>query len=286
MATLALTPFSNIEILGRSLRGFDIVNEVETTRFVGFMEYSNLVVFFVLMMYPAAMEQLRGHAFLSIVLSVVTYVAVLQSNSRTGMVMVPVLIVMYYLSVLYERQVLRIPVRWLVLGGLCLVVVVGVLFHGQILLIAERVYSMRSGSNNSRMTIYTETVERIKASPVLGCGIKDAIPETGYEYYYGSHSSYLGAFYKAGIVGGAAYLASIAVLMVRFLQRSVTAVGRGVDSEGSAAQGRVLVVSYIISFLLVLALMILEDLDGADWLIMVAYSLLGIHTARFTREVV
>lgn len=287
MALLSLTRYSDIWILGRALRGFDIINEVETTRFLGFMEYSNLVVFFVLFMYPAAVEQLRGHAFLSVVFSVVTYGAMLLTRSRTGMVMIPVLMVMYYLSVLYERRVIRIPVRWLVLGGVCLVAVVGVLFHGQILSIIGRVYTMRSGSNSSRSIIYTVTLERIQESPIIGVGIKDAIAETDYTYVYGSHSSYLGAFYKAGVIGGIVYLASFVVLAVNLLRRCrATRVAREAVGDGrTSLQSRALTVTYLISFALVFALMILEDLDGADWLIMVTYSLFGMYVAGQREDV-
>lgn len=262
LALLYLTPLSGIRVLGRTLSGFDYLNGSETTRFKGLMDYTNLIVFAVLFFWPAAAERLKRKPFCSIALCIGICGAVLLTNSRTGMVLIPVMCATYYLSLLYERSTVHISVRWLALGILCCLVIATILYRNQILSIIEHLYTMRASSNRSRTLIYTGTLERIQESPIFGGGIKDTIGETGYVYYYGSHSSYLGAFYKAGIVGGTAYLASFIVMAVQMIRRH---------------KAGALEVTYAASFMLAFVLMILEDIDGVDWLAMMAYSLWGMY---------
>lgn len=57
----------------------------------------------------------------------------------------------------------------------------------------------RAGSNHTRIQIYLESIKlAFENSPVWGMGIKH-ISETGYPL--GSHSTYIGVFYKTGVTG-------------------------------------------------------------------------------------
>ena len=60
--------------------------------------------------------------------------------------------------------------------------------------------SAREGSNATRGNIYSASIEKAFAeSPLIGMGIKDLSP---YDLIpYGSHSTYVGFFYKTGIIG-------------------------------------------------------------------------------------
>lgn len=95
-------------------------------------------------------------------------------------------------------------------------------------------------------------------SPLLGMGIKDYIE--GSIYPYGSHSTYLGYFYKIGILGGFIYLLSFVVILYRLIK---------LNNNKFSDYLRV------ISAFCVLLWMILEDIDGANWAICIFYSVLG-----------
>ena len=90
-------------------------------------------------------------------------------------------------------------------------------------------------------------------------GIKDAL--AGDVYPYGSHSSYLGYFYKTGIVGGILYLLS-------FLLKSMGLIGWKINTSWKDV--------FRFSFFCVLVWMILEDLDGVNWSICLFYAYMGI----------
>lgn len=59
--------------------------------------------------------------------------------------------------------------------------------------------AFRKGSTLTRLSLYKDTIERAFKRPVLGYGFKPR--EAGMAIPIGSHSTFIGSFYKTGIVG-------------------------------------------------------------------------------------
>lgn len=251
-------------ILGRALMGDDWVNGLHAPRFFGYMDYANLVVFSVLFFYPLAMRFLSGKRLLPLLLTVVLYPVVDATNSRTGVVLYLLLLVAYFLFELqawffslYKQH--KYVLFFLACFGVLAIVA---LCSGKILQIVDRIMNMREGSNNMRMQIYTQSITTmLEKSPIIGIGIKDMLGG----YPLGSHSTYIGVFYKAGILGGLIYVCSIIYLAIKII------FGKDVNRHAVTAK---------ICLAAALLLMALEDVDGANWCICIFYILLGFLQTR------
>lgn len=128
---------------------------------------------------------------------------------------------------------------------------------------------LREGSNNMRSSIYAMSWKRmISESPIIGKGIKDYLGNSGYPY--GSHSTYLGSFYKAGLVGGIVYIASILTLLIKIFSVKCT---NNMD----------ILKKY--SIVMILALLFVEDIDGANWSIYISYFMFGLFLSSSGNEV-
>ena len=122
----------------------------------------------------------------------------------------------------------------------------------------------RAGSNLCRLTIYESSIKlTIERSPVIGMGIKDMLSTLPYPY--GSHSSYIGYFYKAGILGGIIYLCSFMIYAYKLFKWKKRDIGD---------------YTLFICIMLMLIWMILEDLDGANWGICYAFILMGYTSCK------
>lgn len=247
-------------ILGHTLMGDDWINGLYAPRFFGYMDYANLVVFSVLFFYPLAMLFLSGKRLLPLLLTVVLYPVVDATNSRTGVVLYLLLLMAYVLFEfqtwffqLYRQQ--KYVLFFFAFVGVLAVVV---LCSGKILQIVNGILNMREGSNNMRMQIYTQSImTMLERSPVIGIGIKDMLGG----YPLGSHSTYIGVFYKAGILGGSIYICSIIYLAIKII------FGKDVNRHAVTAK---------ICLAAALLLMALEDIDGANWCVCVFYILLAL----------
>lgn len=247
-------------ILGHTLMGDDWVNGLYTPRFFGYMDYANLLVFSVLFFYPLAMLFLRGKRILPLLLTVVLYPVVDSTNSRTGVVLYLLLLMAYALFEfqtgffrLYRRQ--KYLLFFFALLGVLAVVL---LCSGKIAQIVGSILNKREGSNNMRVLIYTQSITTmLEHSPVIGIGIKDMLGE----YPLGSHSTYIGVFYKAGILGGLIYLCAIIYMAIKIIL--------GKDMNRHAVTAKICLAAALL-------LMALEDVDGANWCICVFYILLAL----------
>lgn len=253
-------------VLQHTLMIEDWINGVYDPRFLGYMDYANLVVFFILFFYPLAMIYLRGKKLLPLVLTLALYLVIDATNSRTGQLLYLLLLMAYFLFEIQSRFFRLYKQRkfaLLLLGSILMVAVVG-LYSSQILRIFESIMNMREGSNNMRIQIYTQSITTmLERSPIIGIGIKDMLGE----YPLGSHSTYIGVFYKTGILGGLIYLCSLIYLAIKIL------LGKDLNRHMVTAK---------ICITAVLLLLVLEDIDGANWNICIFYILLALLQNRTT----
>lgn len=89
-----------------------------------------------------------------------------------------------------------------------LICVIGLALWPVIYAKLQGVFLSRAESNSMRFMLYKKSFERMLVNnPLLGMGIKDLYKDTIYPY--GSHSSYVGYFYKTGLIGGSIYLLAV-----------------------------------------------------------------------------
>ena len=104
-----------------------------------------------------------------------------------------------------------------------------------------------------RSAIYSLSINRtIDDSLLIGNGIKEIF--NGYPL--GSHSTFIGFFYKTGLIGTIVAITAFALLYIEFY--------RILRQEEK--------VIYLISAFCVLIFMMTEDLDGANWLLALYFS--------------
>ena len=77
----------NVSILGHTLCGADWVEGVYTTRFYGFLDYANMVVFTVLFFYPLALKRINKNKIVKLLITIGSFVTIYTTNSRSGLVL-------------------------------------------------------------------------------------------------------------------------------------------------------------------------------------------------------
>ena len=260
------TPLNNIHIFGKTLVGEDWVNGQQTMRFYGFLDYSNLVVFMVLMLFPFAIDFFKRNRIMVIVLSIACLFIIYITDSRSGALLFLLLLLIYFIVCRNDRNIEFLKKnKFLIFITLTLIFIfVIAIFHNHIYTYYLKIMQMRTGSNSMRSFIYTSSINRmLSESPIIGIGIKDYLPNFGYPY--GSHSTYLGVFYKAGIIGGIIYMASMVILFIRVIKIQCN---------------NIIDILKKISIILILLLMCLEDIDGANWNIYFAYFIFGLFLSK------
>ncbi len=250
----------DFSVLGHSLIGEDWINGVQTYRFLGYMDYGNLVIFCMVFFYPLALIALRGKGIAALALTVALFPVIDATNSRTGL-MLYLLLVLGYL--LFEMQ----PVLFgyyksrkyaLFVMAVAGALAVAVLCYEPIMRVIKAIMEMREGSNGMRAMIYTKSLQAMwERSPVIGIGIKDMLMD----YPLGSHSTYIGVFYKSGVLGGSIYMISLLFMAGKLLL-------------GKDAGRRMVTLKICIAAAMLL--MGLEDVDGANWCVCLFYVLLAL----------
>lgn len=247
-------------LLGHTLTGDDWVNGLYTPRFFGYLDYANLVVFAVLFFYPLALMFLRGKPVIGFAMTAVLFLVVKSTNSRTGLILYLLVFLAYFLLEMQKGFFAFYKSRKyaLLALGVLAVVLVAVVCFSQIAGILEGLMGMREGSNNMRTSIYTQSLSTMwTQSPLIGIGIKDMLGE----YPLGSHSTYIGVFYKAGILGGLIYMIAI-----------LCKLGQTLLSKDRSHHIMTLKTCVLCTMLM----MVFEDIDGSNWSICIFYILLAL----------
>ncbi|MCR5507545.1 MAG: hypothetical protein K6F34_02540 [Lachnospiraceae bacterium] len=232
----------------------DILLTGETVRFSGFFEYPALVSFFTLLQFPWAFAHLAGkdRSWLSFLLIPAAGIPVLMTYSRTGtalnILMFAACIVCFALS----NGISAGKVTLTALSAAAAVLVIAGLCGRDAGVIIDKLINLRPGSNSDRMSIYRESIGRIRETSLLiGAGVKD-MNRAGV-YPLGSHSTYLGFVYKSGILGTLCALSGIIITFLSVIRADV--------------KDRMLRALIIVMYVLLGIFCLTEDIDGADWLL-------------------
>lgn len=236
---------------------------VKGYRFVSFMEYPNLVVIFYFISLPFALDYIkeknRLFKFIFLTLSILP---VFFSDSRLGIVLC-IINYLYVLPKLLEKEKFNkfiLITIFFLLGIIILLFKWNDMYH----YLYNLIYS-RQDSTSMRTLIYQTSINKVIDNSILiGCGIKTMM--SGYPL--GSHSTIIGTFYKTGVLGTIFMIWGFCSLLSSIIKR---------ERHGSKI--------YLLSFLCLLGMLVMEDLDGANWSCILFFMLISIFISRYSVEV-
>jgi len=268
---------SEFSIFGHYLSNIEWFSGGPVLRFVGFMDYANLVIMFFMFFYPLfCMYALRlNRRWFGWFLIVLGIFPVYSTYSRSGY-----FIILLGISLFIFHQFIKnssIVTRGFLYCIVATLLVISIFYTNlvdNIELIFSDVYNAREGSNDTRSYLMEESMKvTFDKSPVIGMGIKT---DSKLGYPLGSHSTFIGFFYKSGMIGF--IIGTIMFLLISFKLLLLKMKG----------------ISNLIKYLLVVMPMmfLFEDLDGSNWLIVFYFIFLAIlfsgnlnaHSERLAKD--
>lgn len=251
---------NNISIFGRSLMGEDWVNGQKDMRLLAFMEYANLVSMFYFLVFPFAYDyvvQNKNRVFIMI-FSLLSFVPVYLSGSRISKLL---LIVLLYFILINFLSNSKKKWRILIILSIFIIIFVLLIYGTQIVAKINQLLNSRAGSTTTRLKIYLESINiTLKQSPIIGCGIKDYIGD----YPLGSHSTYIGFFYKTGFLGLLFAMIGIFGFFKKIIKSNLDYM-------------------YKVCFILFLIMCCVEDIDGANWLGILFFIIMGFYIQKIEK---
>lgn len=241
--------------LGRVFYRDDWLDGVHTFRLTALLEFDNLIPMFYLVCGVWALTYVRNKfKFPFLVFYVLMmFLPVYLSNSRMGLVLVGLTT-----FALIFTSIKSIKMKILLTSiGTALVIGVGIYEIDTIVAAITEIFYSRSNSNNMRMMIYELSIKTaLEESPLIGMGVKSMLGH----YPLGSHSSYIGFFYKTGIIGS--------FFMLLFLFYVGKQALRLIKQDKQ---------NYLFGIfnLAILVSMITTDIDATNWLITVFMANVG-----------
>lgn len=253
-----VTNSSNINILNRSLYYTEWFGDVKVIRFVGFMDYPNLIVMFIMFFYPLYILFILDfrNKFLKLILIITGLLPILTTFSRSGYLIVFTYVVAISFYYVYKKMNRKLFLSVTFIAFSITIGIVGyTTFPKEISLMLHELLNAREGSNDSRSYLMMESIQvTLDNSPIVGMGIK-VTSLIGYPL--GSHSTFLGFFYRTGIIG---FITGTVLFLI-------------ITTKIVFSRGNLEKTIMKISLLLIPLLLFVEDIDGANWL-MVFYFLL------------
>ena len=245
---------TNIFILGRPLAYTDWLRTGRTERFTGFLEYANLIALFYLIIFPLALLHIYEKRKIYFLLFIgFSFVPIITSNSRTTLA-----VMLFAVSFLLFFYLLKPRLRIIILLQLPIVVIlIFILFAGEVRETLYNFFNARSGSNALRFIVYEESLRSVfQRSPLIGIGIRERFARTA---HLGTHSTYVGIIFRTGILGSflffSQFLAQVTKLIHKLLQ---------------SGYGNFL--GFVVAFLIVI---MFEDIDGSNWVLYMLFICIG-----------
>lgn len=222
----------------------DWANGIKSVRFTCAMEYPNLAVLFYFLCFPFAYEHIKEKNFLKkLIFLIISIIPVIAVNSRMGII----LVILNFIS-LIPKIAIKKKTRNLLFFLIILISLFVCFLKGDYLL--DRVIQLinsRGDSTSMRSSIYLNSIEKaLNQSPFIGCGIKNMYMG----YPLGSHSTYIGVFYKTGFLGLLIFFIGYYNLLITYLKNIDTNIQK----------------IHLISFLFLSIMLAVEDIDGANWI--------------------
>lgn len=248
---------NDISLWGRNLMGEDWVNGQKSMRLLAFMEYANLVSMFYFLIFPFAYDYVlqSKHRGFIIFFSLLSFIPVYLSGSRISKLLLIVLLYFILINFLSNSKKRK---NILIVFSIGISILILIIFGSQIFGKISQLLNSREGSTTTRLNIYLESINiTFKQSPIIGCGIKDYIGD----YPLGSHSTYIGFFYKTGFLGFIFAIMGIFGFFKKIIKSNLCYI-------------------YKICFMLFLVMCCVEDIDGANWLGILFFIIMGFYMQK------
>lgn len=166
---------------------------------------------------PRDLRSQRKNLFYGALLAVGIVLTVL-TQSRAGLLSLVLFIALLVSATLFSRFSISKKVSLLVIT-LCLALPVSLLVRQAASAMWTDAVAYRESSSSYRFSLYEFGIKRVGAeSPLVGFGVKHEVPQ--YKIPVGSHSTFIGAFYKTGILG----LGALLIFWIASVVRSLRAI--------------------------------------------------------------
>lgn len=247
----------SISFLGRTLFRDDWLLGEKSFRVRFFLEYDTLTQFFVyvnsfFILYHSIKNKKISYILISSILCVF---CVFWSKSRFGLVLT---IIYYFLAlIIYFKKFLNF--KLFALSSIIFVsifIFFALIYTNEISTFFYELFNSRSSSNSTRLLIYRESINAVfPNNAMFGCGIKIMYGE----FPLGSHSSFVGILYKCGLIGSILFLFFIILLLLEM------------------KKNRKNNIIYSTFLMIAMLFMILEDIDGTNWIILYFMLIIGLN---------
>ncbi len=251
----------SIDGLTYYLRRNDFLSTGTTTRFCGLMDTLLCPSHFYIIQMPiifldCVINNVKTKTFLLV--GLIGIIPVIDTHSRAGLVICILLYAMASFYLIKNRAHSKKVVQGIyLLSAICLFAIAIVMIP-EIKNFINGFINGRTGSNNTRLSIYINSIRTTwESSPIIGMGIKYMMGK----YPLGSHSTYIGIFYKTGIIGSVIFVLSFFNLYSKLYRNLI-----------KLRCGRTI----FAMLLCYLPFLIFADLDATDWIIVCFFSICGI----------
>ena len=249
----------------RHLSIADYLDAGQSVRFVGFLDYSTLVVMMLFIIYPLAIYYCASRYSLPVALSygVVSFLPAIATSSRAAVLFGCVLVAISLIFVLLEKSITARRYRVAITVLITLLLIIVAIAHGSELAdTAISILNKRSDSTAGRMYLYDESIRLVfDESPVFGLGIKYTSLLTN-DAPLGSHSTWVGFLYKTGILGFLLYLSVFVLVIIKLAK--VSTLTKPVKRY------------FVLCAILFMAYLAIEDLDGVAWACITWFSIVAV----------
>ena len=261
-----LLGIQELSIIGANLYSVDWFQGESQLRFIGLLEYSNLVVLFYMMFFPFGLSYILKYSRrnIKIIYIILSFIPIILTLSRSGYVVVLLssMLALIYLMIRKEN-INKIAMIFIVVILGCIILI----YHYDLInIIQEKINELingRPGSTNTRRYLYEESIQLTTTnSPIWGLAIKQ-MSIVGYPL--GSHSTYIGLYYKTGIVGAMMAIIGLFIANINIL-----------FSKIKIEKYRVICI-YI---LMLLPMFVFEDVDGSNWSLICYLSIIAIMSNK------
>jgi len=247
--------YDDFSILGKLLYTTTYLAGESTTKFMGLNDFSNMNLIFIMLMIALGIPYLKTKSIVyQFTIIFITVLSVILIHSRSGFVLFGISMIYCYFKLLPKKYKKMVKYIAIALG-----IIMILLFFRQIWQIfMSKIIMGNESSNNFRILLLRTSLEETwSKSPIWGMGIK--------RYLYvgfplGSHSTYVGFFYKTGFIG-------LILGVYVFAKTNIRAIAN--IKQNYYIQTILL---FLISFVVLFAI---EDVDGANWCIILYFSTLA-----------
>lgn len=252
---------NTINILGMNLnlKKADYLSSGVTSRFCALMEtpLATSHMFILLMPVISVLPREKKDNNAMFVLTSFFYIAVLSGHSRMGMIISTICYLSYLIKFLTYKKIDMQTKRLVFVFIFIICLLITVLNYNFIKHIIIELFIRREGSNNARFQIYRLSIRKVMLeAPLWGIGIKYMISSISLPY--GSHSTYIGLFYKVGILGMIVFLYGFYKILKRIIKLYA--------NSSISVEIIIMITSYFV-------FLIFADIDGIDWVIVLAFSI-------------